>query len=293
MRINFVLGLILLQLLIIGNIQAQADFFTTQHEGCTEFPVKFIIDYNGIDPSTITSVKWHFGIGDTIVAENHDSITFTFRQSGQYTVVMVLNNQKSTAIVKTNFITVHETVYATFDVEQLGTAYRYKFTPNDPITDTGANYTYTWSYVNVESGVSNTHIYNIDYNTWSSASDTFTFDTGIYRVNLQITDSYGCTSTYEEALTIAEEIILPNVFVPPVHEFFIINPQDINIVLLFKLFNRNGMIVFQQEAPIINWNGKSSWGSDLNTGVYFYVLKATSGDPLERYSKKGFIHLYR
>lgn len=294
MRINIILRLLLLPLLIIGSVQAQVNFFANQTEGCTDFSVKFTTDFSSVDSDTIISVKFHFGEGDTIIAANHDSILYTYRDSGQYTVVMVINNRKNSAIVKTNYIVVHPTVDAAFNVEQLGSVTSFRFTAIDPITDVNTTYTYSWQYLDIASGDVTTHTYTVDYYTPNYEVDTFTFDTGTYRVNLRITDTYGCTSTFERALIIAEEIPpIPNVFVPPVHKFFIIDPQDINIVLLFKLFNRNGMILFQQEAPVINWDGKSNTGYDLNTGVYLYILEATSGDPLGRYSKKGFIHLYQ
>jgi hypothetical protein len=294
MRINFILRLLILQLLIIGNIQSQADFYANQTVGCTDFNVKFNTDFSAVNKDTINIVKWHFGEGDTIIAINKDSIRHIFRTAGQYAVVMVINNKKNNAIVKTNYITVHPTVDAAFEVEQLGSFYSYQFAGLDNITDTNALYTYLWGYLNVSTGGYTSHSYNVDYSTPRYERDTFTFDTGIYRVTLNITDTYGCSSSFAKALTIAEEIPpIPNVFVPPVHEFFIIDPQDANVVLKFELFNRNGMVLFQQEAPIINWDGKSNSGYDLNTGVYFYILKAISGDPLGRFSKKGFIHLYR
>jgi len=293
MRINFTLWF-LLQLLIIGNIQAQANFYASQTEGCTAFNVKFITDFGSANPDTITIVKWHFGEGDTIVANNHDSIRHTYNQPGQYKVVMVINNKKSSAIVKNNYITVHPTVDAAFNIEQLGSIYSYQFAGIEEITDQNAIYTYTWQYLNVSTSDFTTHTYNVDLNTPSYELDTFTFDTGTYRVTLDIKDTYGCESSFQRALIIAEEIPpIPNVFVPEAHDFFIIDPQDQSVVLQFKLFNRNGLLLFQQEAPVINWDGKSNSGFDLTTGVYFYILKATSGDPSGRYSKKGFIHIFR
>jgi PKD repeat protein len=294
MRIIFILGLLLLQLLIIGNIQSQANFYANQTEGCTDLNVKFIADYSGANTDTINLVKWHFGEGDTIIASNKDSIRHSYHESGNYTVVMVINNKKKYAIVRSNYITVHPTVSAAFQIEQLGSYNNYQFTGIDDITDTNGLYIYTWGYQNVSTGDNTNHTYTVDYNTPNYKTDGFTFDTGLYRVSLNITDSYGCTSDFERALIIAEEIPpIPNVFVPQVHEFFIIDPQDASIVLQFQLFNRNGMMLFKQEAPVINWDGKSSSGYDLSTGVYFYILKATSGDPLGRYSKNGFIHVFR
>lgn len=293
MRIIFIFGF-LLQLLIIGNIQAQVTFYADQTEGCTDFNAKFTADFSSVDRDTITNVKWHFGEGDTIVALNHDSIRHTYTRPGIYKVVMVINNRKNAAVVRTDYITVHPTLYSNFDMQQLDAANNYQFTGTNNIPDNSALYTYTWQYLNTTSGVLTTHTYTVDNNTPDYKLDEFTFDTGIYNVTLNITDSYGCESNFSRSVTIAPEIPpIPNVFVPEVHKFFIIEPQDQGVVLLFKLFNRHGMLLFQQEAEIINWNGKSNSGFDLNTGVYYYILEATSGDPLGRYSKTGFIHIFR
>jgi len=295
MRVNFILKIYLISLLIIANIQAQVDFSANQTEGCTVMRVKFTPDFDSVNPATISSIKWHFGYGDTIVSLNPDTVNYT--QMGQYTVVMIINNQTGNAVVKNNYITVHPTVNAFFETELLDASsgtFTYRFLPTSQIIDHNATYSYTWQYTNTENGIMNTETHIVDYSNPSLAVGSFAFDTGIYRINLQVTDNYGCASSYERALTLAGEITpIPNVFVPEVHKFFIIDPQDISIVLSFKLFNRNGMVLFQQEAPIINWDGKSSSGYDLNTGVYFYILEATQGDYLGRYNKKGFIHLYR
>jgi hypothetical protein len=118
-------------------------------------------------------------------------------------------------------------------------------------------------------------------------------DTGTYNIVLRIEDTYGCLSRFETMLTVLEEIEIPNVFVAQPGNFFIIDSQNLSTILNFKVFNRYGTLVFEQEAPVINWDGRSTWGRDLVTGVYYYILQATQGDTSERFSQKGFIHLYQ
>jgi PKD repeat protein len=284
-----VLNILLFIILFIGSIHAQADFYASQTEGCTPFKVKFSPDFTAVDPDTIISVKWYFGFGDTITSRNPDTVIYN--KADVYTVVMVINNHKSNAIVKTDLITVHKTVQAAFVSDEFAVDYNYIFIPVDSITDTFATYNYTWTYTSNTSTIVHNRVVN--YLNPSSAIDTFSLDTGVYHVILKIEDSYGCVSQFEKIFSFSDPIIIPNVFVPPVHHFFQIDPMDFNTVLLFKVFNRNGLLVFEQEAPIISWNGQTNSGKDLNTGVYYYVLEAVEGDSSKRYTKNGFIHLYR
>jgi hypothetical protein len=289
-RFYRVFWILLFQFLIFNSINAQVDFFASQVEGCTNFKVKFTPDFSAVNADTIQNVKWHFGFGDTISSRNPDTVTF--RNEGKYTIVMVINNRKKGAIVKINFITVHRTVQSVFRSENI-TGFSYLFSPIDPLTDAVPTYIYRWSYENISRGDTINHYRRVTFLNPSAAIDTFNLDTGIYRVVLRIEDTYGCVSQWGKIFRLADPVIIPNVFVPPVHHFFQIDPLDLNTVLLFKVFNRNGLLVFQQEAPIISWNGQTNSGHDLNTGVYFYILEAVAGDPLKRFSQNGFIHLYR
>jgi hypothetical protein len=288
------LYILLFQFLILNSIQAQADFFASQTEGCTQFKVKFTPDFSAVRTDTIQSVKWYFGFGDTISSSKPDfkPDTVTFKYEGQYTIVMVINNRKKSAIVKTNYITVHRTVQSVFKSDEHDANFNYTFIPFDIITDTGATYNYIWTFKNIFRDTK-VDTLKVNYQNPSAGISTHLFDTGIYHISLRIEDSYGCVSQYEKIYTFINQVNIPNVFVPPIHHFFQIDPLDWNTVLLFKVFNRNGLLVFEQEAPIISWNGQTNSGKDLNTGVYYYILEAVEGDPLKRYSQKGFIHLYR
>lgn len=72
----------------------------------------------------------------------------------------------------------------------------------------------------------------------------------------------------------------------------------------FMVFNRWGKEVYEYESELgnenksiyINWDGRSSDGSDLSTGVYYYMATVTfdTYDPAKREKiYKGWIHLLR
>jgi PKD repeat protein len=270
---------------------AQPDFTASATEGCTPFKVKFAIDPATVDMDTIEQIDWNFGNGDSLSSLNPDTVVYTSR--GVYSVSMVINNFRASQVVKADIITVHYTVNAAFRYEEYSSQYNYRFIPLDEITDPDGLYFYAWHYENT-SGTDirlNNHV--IDITNQENAIDSVTLDTGIYNVFLMIDDTFGCFSRADQSVLVTSEIQIPNVFVPGIERFFIIDPKDINIVLSFEVYNRYGLPVFNQMAPIINWDGETNSGEELSTGVYFYVLKSIAGDQTSRYLQNGFIHLYR
>jgi PKD repeat protein len=291
MRYTHSIILILFFFVLPLNVLAQADFTASLTSGCTPLEVKFSIDEATVDMDTISSIDWYFGFGDTITSINPDTVTY--EEGGLYTVTMVINGHLSAPVIRTDYIHVHRTVSATFRYEEYASNFNYRFIPLDEITDSLATYFYMWRYQKTNGTDSrvNDHIVTIDNPLL--AIDSLTLDTGTYLVRLRVEDTYGCNSSFESIVEVASEIELPNVFVPAHEEFYIIDPQNLRTVLKFEVYNRYGMLVFSQLAPIINWNGKTNSGQDLNTGVYYYLLKSVEGDANARYNKTGFIHLYR
>src|SRR5659263_727868 len=88
---------------------------------------------------------------------------------------------------------------------------------------------------------------------------------------------------------------IPNVFTP--------NGDDINDKLVaktsglvekidFRLFNRNGLLLFRTEEPKIEWDGTYK-GRIVSPGVYFYQCdvyeNSSSGNEVKHLS--GFVHV--
>ena len=275
----------------VTGITTEVNFTANVMAGCSPLSIKFTIDPSTIDMDTVNFITWNFGLGDTVNAIDPDTVVYTL--GGTYTVAMAVNGYRSDAVIKEDYITVNQTVRAVFISEEFAPQ-TYRFIPQDPITDTAARYFFMWRYNKTDGSDSRATDYpNISYLNQASAIDTMSLDTGTYNIMLRIEDTYGCLSRFETQLTVLEAIVIPNVFVAQPGSFFIIDPQNLSVVLNFKLFNRYGTLVFEQEAPIINWDGKTSWGRDLVTGVYYYILEAVRGDTSGRFSQNGFIHLYQ
>ena len=269
----------------------QADFRSSMTEGCTPLAVKFAIDESTVDIDTISRIDWHFGFGDTISVIDPDTVIFN--REGQYTITMVINGYVDSALVKNNYITVHRTLSSVFQYEEYAPNNNFRFIPLDEITDSAATYFYMWRYIKIDSSDLRSNDYIVTISNQLNAIDSVTLDTGTYRVGLRIEDTYGCSSRYSLRLTVAREIQIPNIFFPEQEEFLIIDSQNLNTVLRFQVFNRYGLLVFSQVAPLINWNGKMNNGTILNTGVYYYILESVGGNPGGKFNQQGFIHLYR
>ncbi len=291
-RIGYIL---IIQLLLLVSGQAQTNFTASETTGCTPFLVRFVLDPSTVNTDTITNVEWYFGIGNVAdtVANATNTVEFEYTEEGDYTVTMVVNGYLSDAIIKTDYITVYRTVSSVFRYEEYATNHNYRFIPRDEITDASATYFYNWRYTELTGNDQRLNNYIITIDDQESAIDSITLDTGAYRVTLWIDDTYGCFSRSEQIVQVYDVLELPNVFVVRSGDFYIIDSQNENIILRFQVFNRYGMLVFEQEAQVINWDGRTNTGKELNIGVYYYVLEVIRGDTSDRFNQNGFIHLYQ
>ncbi len=262
---------------IEGDIREQY-IIASATEGCDSLKVKF--SFTG-DTDTITSVEWDFGNGETGNSLNPDTVSYI--QPGQYTVQFTINGITSDPVVINDFITVRRSIRAFFDVNNLEGEYNYSFTHIDQPFDTNATYEFLWWFSDGETRSGQREVIR-----------TFP-DTGIYSVSLTINDSYGCTDKRSQQVFVFDEIRMPNVFTPNEdghNDYFIIRPVSDDIILSINIYNRNGILVWSMEAPVIMWDGRTDNGVPLSSGVYYYVLEATEGDNQGLYNKSGIIHLF-
>jgi gliding motility-associated-like protein len=114
--------------------------------------------------------------------------------------------------------------------------------------------------------------------------------------SLTITDlTIGCTDTYRRRILLTELLEVQNFFSPNddnIFDEFVIDGG--NIPLHIMIFSRTGTLVYEAKgSKVIRWNGTTASGHKLKSGVYFYLLKALKGDPGERFTREGFVHLFR
>ncbi len=261
-----------------GSLFAQYNFSVSQTEGCTPFKVKYRF-INNATVDTIRSYLWNFGDGQTSTEKDPDTVIYT--TGGKFSPSLKLNGRDDLTITRTNLLEVHRTVEAQFRYYDTVTYLSYVFEHTD-VLDSNVTYTFTWNFEDV----------GVRTGRW----ELVTFPrVDSFHVTLSVSDNYGCESESEKLVIINETILVQNVFTPNgdnINDFFMVSSNG-SYPLSLRVFNRNGVMVYKGEGSTITWDGRSSSGQELITGVYFYILEALSGDPIKRYDKNGLIYLYR
>ena len=88
---------------------------------------------------------------------------------------------------------------------------------------------------------------------------------------------------------------IPNVFTPnndTYNDILVAKTSGIVDKVDFKLFNRNGMLLFRTSEPKINWDGTYK-GKVVSPGVYFYQCDVWERriSRLELFHRSGFVHV--
>lgn len=294
MRMKFLLHTLLL-LSFTSLLQAQVDFKWDVDTGCVPYRVVFYIDSASIDVSTVTSAEWEFGNDSTASETSAEPVSTTFIESKIYTIRLSVNGGNDISKFYAGALPEINSNFEAIELDE-EPEYTYSFVPEIDITTSDANYSFAWEHWDGDDQLKRI-VYFADRTNPDNAVDQYQYaDTGIYRVHLtvrEMTPGYTCESTTIIDLAIFEEFLVPNVFAPEGTDYFIVDPEDDMVVLSFKVFSRTGLKVFEQESPIIYWDGANNSGQEMGTGVYFYVIEATQGDTDGYYTKTGFIHLYR
>ncbi|MBN2481512.1 MAG: gliding motility-associated C-terminal domain-containing protein [Bacteroidales bacterium] len=257
---------------------AQYDFNVNVTEGCTPLKVKYTFVSSAL-VDTIDTYYWDFGNGQTSNLPDPDTIVYN--NAGAFTPTLVLNNRTDLMIIKPDLLTVHRTVQADFRYYDTVSYYTYVFEHAD-ILDNTATYDFLWNFEDV-----GTRTGQIEIVTFPRIDS--------FQVSLTVNDNFGCTSTVSKLVIILENIKVQNVFTPNgdnINDFFMISSNG-SYPLNLKIFTRSGVLVYENEGFTITWDGRTASGQELNSGVYFYVLKALAGDPSDRYNKSGVLYLYK
>lgn len=110
---------------------------------------------------------------------------------------------------------------------------------------------------------------------WAMPDSTTTY-------TVTVIDSLGCTNTKTVLVTVVEkcdpeQIFVGNGFTPNgdgVNDIAFARLQGLKRLVVFRIFDRWGDLVFETNDPLIGWDGKNSGGKQLNSGVYVYIVEA-------------------
>ncbi|NJK86482.1 MAG: PKD domain-containing protein [Bacteroidales bacterium] len=257
-----------------------ADFSADKIFGCDSVKVKFSLE--NMDTDTLTSVLWDFGNGSTNTRIDPDSVLFRTNPEG-FTVSVTLNENQT--IRKENYIQVYHTVDAEFECLDTLTSQgsiNLICRTLDQRYNATSDYSFVWNFEGI--GEADDMKPLVSY---PSVLDTVTVSLKV------INETFGCRDSSTQKIILYPEIMVQNVFTPNgdgTNDHFQIHSL---IPLQIKIFNRYGLLVFQSDGKEIFWDGKTISGRELETGIYYYVLKALSNDPGGKYEKTGFIHMFK
>jgi gliding motility-associated-like protein len=88
---------------------------------------------------------------------------------------------------------------------------------------------------------------------------------------------------------------IPNVFTPNgdnINDILVAKTSGLVEKINFKLFNRNGLMLFRTEEPKINWDGTYK-GKIVSPGVYFYQCDVweNRNSAVSQFHLSGFVHV--
>ena len=269
-------------------VDAQPAFITaSETEGCDSLKVKFGL--KNLDIDTITSISWDFGNGTTSNIIDPDTVTYenTVRAQRAFDVTIIINGDSANPKVHNDFITVYRTVTADFrcaDTLTTDQSINKVCWNTDHLYDTSSSYEFIWYFEGIGEVTSRRPLLS-----FPAEDDTIS-------ASLIINDlTHGCTDTMIRDIILLTELKIQNFFTPNddnIFDEFIIEGGSMPLHIM--IFSRTGTLVYEAKGPkTIRWNGTTASGEKLKTGVYFYILKALEADPAERYTKKGFVHLFR
>lgn len=121
-------------------------------------------------------------------------------------------------------------------------------------------------------------------------------DLNVFTVSLAVSDSAGCSDTAWHKIKVADNcyIAVPSAFTPDgdgLNDYLYPLNAYKATDLVFRVFNRNGQLVFQTKDWTHKWDGKIN-GIPQQTGVYVWTLDYTDASH-KRISQKGTVTLVR
>ena len=268
----------LILLLTTIGLSAQESITADQRSGCDSLRVTFSLD-NAQPLENYSLVTWSFGDGNSVAGTL--TPTHTYLAPGLYDVLCVLDGARE--LREEGFIEVGETPYADFvfsDISVSDTEFLYRF-ENAWYTPTeGVDTDYTWRFPDGTEQQDSTAEYLF-------ASED------IYEVFLLMENAAGCADSVTKKVPVSKQLMVPNVFSPngdEVNDYFeVTTPGDYTYT--FKIFTREGLLIYSSESPLISWDGRIIGGREAPEGVYYYTIRS-SDTPVET-SLSGFLHLFR
>ncbi|QQL49477.1 T9SS type B sorting domain-containing protein [Mucilaginibacter ginkgonis] len=246
-------------------------------------------DITGCSPLDITNIKYNAG----------DEYAATYKYFKDATATIPLDNANAVTQAGT---------YYTLGYNSLGcpslVAAPVKATLTPPATLTLADITPVKYPATVDLSLSVTQLPGYTYNYFADSLATsplpaYNKITQSGRYFVLATNEYGCTIIKGINVTVNEpdevNLLIKTAFTPNgdgVNDFATTAMQGAATVNYFKIYSRNGSLVFATKDLGIYWDGKMN-GSDLPMGTYYWVCDTYDTFRKKQVIKSGYIALIR
>ena len=207
--------------------------------------------------------NWNFGDNTFSTSTTPEKV---YTQTGVYDVMLIVTSAKGCINVANTTLNavVNPKANALFS-----------FSPNEEINTLNAKLYFTNATTNA------------DAYQWSFGDGTYSVDQdpmhqyeekGTYTITLLANNSYGCSDTYEEEITVypAYTFYIPNAFTPDgdgLNDIFTAVGEEI-VAFEMQIFNRWGEKIHETLSLNDGWDGSAKNGSEVvEQGVYVYNIQ--------------------
>lgn len=253
---------------LIVNPTPQADYFSTQTNGCEGLTVSFVEN-----SANAVSFVWDFGDGSPL--SNESNPTHTYNDAGSYNVTLTtIGIGGCQTSISKDMISVSASGFANFSSDPAPGTQAALPDATVAFTDLSQNaISWLWDFGdgNISTDANPVHVYKID---------------GTYVVSLTVTDQNGCVSTVTQGdyRIFAPDLLIPNVFSPNgdgVNDGFQVRYTGKERFSM-QIFDRWGRSMYEADARDKPWLGTDDNGNLAKEGVYYYNVqigeRSYSGD---------------
>lgn len=248
-------------------------------EDCPPSEIAFNNLSSPIDDSYV--IRWDFGDGST---SDEVSPAHVFEEAGVYDVALSITSPIGcrTDTVFRQLIQIHPGPVADFTVSPEKPD---PFNPVVSFTDRSIDaWRWNWNFDGVHTSIEQNPVYTLQ-------------DTGLHRVVLRVTNTFGCQDTTSRLIDVAPFISfhMPNAFTPNNDtvndvfkgEGFLRGVQKFSL----KIWSRWGELIFESNDPDTGWDGLIG-NQQAPQGVYLYEVSLNQPRGLPEFYK-GFVTLVR
>ena len=247
-------------------------------ETCFENPITLDASPSNMDPDS-ANYQWSL---DGVVLDNETNATLVVTEGGEYTVIVTSNN-----CVAQDSITISPRTDLDVTLEE-----DFLTCPNEPITLTATT---------SEEGVSFQWLLNdelIEGETSATIDIILDPETSGLQTYTVIITKGDCTGTddinislYPVGNCIISQGLSPNGSPGYNDTLDLTFLNDRTGITKLQIFNRLGVLVFEQSNYTNQWRGQDKNGNELPTGAYFYVIDLSGNDVLYGTQATGWIYL--